>query len=511
MLKKQGKIRQFLIPAFAFFLCFTSLAAWSIATPVGASPDENFHLASAWCSWGDTAELCESKPGEIGRWVPEKIAQSSCNAFSPESSANCQKLHPAGVVDGLIYFENGNYAHNLYPGLYYSVVRVFVDKNFSDSVLRIRLFNVALFSVLLFLIFSLTSRQKRWSIFWTWIATLVPLGMFMVSSLNPTSWAVIGVPMSFFALDAVLNARNSKEKIIGGFLFLIASVMASGARADGAVYVALAVVSALILNTKLLISRPKYLVLPIIAMIISALFFFSASQTSAVTSGMSGPLQAPWSFTQKIELLLNNIVQLPALWAGIFGMSGLGDPPVSIGNLGWLDTAVPMMVWLPALATFVAIGFVGLNKVNWRKIFSICLVVLALILLPVYVLQKSHAGVGSLVQPRYLLPLIILLLALLLYPPSGGAPVLPTLNRVQLAVVASSISISNSLALHYLIRRYVTGIDNHGWNLNENVEWWWGGTLFSPMLVWVIGSIAFVAATLLGIKSLGRINPKITH
>jgi len=35
-----------------------ALGAWSVASPVGASPDEDYHLVSIWCSHGERPGLC---------------------------------------------------------------------------------------------------------------------------------------------------------------------------------------------------------------------------------------------------------------------------------------------------------------------------------------------------------------------------------------------------------------------------------------------------------------------
>jgi hypothetical protein len=46
------------------------------------------------------------------------------------------------------------------------------------------------------------------------------------------------------------------------------------------------------------------------------------------------------------------------------------------------------------------------------------------------------------------------------------------------------------------MRRYITGIDVIGWNLNKNAEWWWTVGP-SPMTIWMLGTIAFgLTATL---------------
>jgi hypothetical protein len=46
------------------------------------------------------------------------------------------------------------------------------------------------------------------------------------------------------------------------------------------------------------------------------------------------------------------------------------------------------------------------------------------------------------------------------------------------------------MALHTNIRRYVTGLDVNGVNLDASPEWWWD-VPFTPMAVWFVGSVAF--------------------
>jgi hypothetical protein len=41
------------------------------------------------------------------------------------------------------------------------------------------------------------------------------------------------------------------------------------------------------------------------------------------------------------------------------------------------------------------------------------------------------------------------------------------------------------------IRRYVTGDDRQGLDLNAGAEWWWQGFPVGPVWVWVVGSLAF--------------------
>ena len=81
-----------------------------------------------------------------------------------------------------------------------------------------------------------------------------------------------------------------------------------------------------------------------------------------------------------------------------------------------------------------------------------------------------------------------LLVGTIVFQKQGQQIVFPRATRLT---IISLLSISHSLALHVNIRRYVTGIDVFGWNLNKNAEWWdW--PMLAPMTVWGIASLSFV-------------------
>jgi hypothetical protein len=93
-----------------------------------------------------------------------------------------------------------------------------------------------------------------------------------------------------------------------------------------------------------------------------------------------------------------------------------------------------------------------------------------------------------------LLPLLLILLGVATY---GFARDNLGFTRLQSAVIFFGVALSNSLALHNNMRRYISGLGDAGFNLNANIEWWWNMPL-SPMIVWAGGSAAF-ALMLLGL------------
>jgi hypothetical protein len=111
--------------------------------------------------------------------------------------------------------------------------------------------------------------------------------------------------------------------------------------------------------------------------------------------------------------------------------------------------------------------------------------------------------VGEAVQPRYILPLIVLLGGILLVT-KGSQRI--TFSRSQLVLVVGTLSVVQFVALHMNIRRYVTGTDAAGFNLNAQLEWWWN-IPFSPMLVWIGGSIAYALLVAIVVREVSRPRP----
>lgn len=469
------------IPIFAVL----ALGAWAYASPVGSSPDDDFHLTSIWCASSSKTDICAAGDTSATRKVPEILLQSPCFAYKPELSADCQgsigySMEPQTETD------RGNFAGG-YPPVYYAVMNLFAAGDIQTSVLLMRFANIFLCVGLLAGTFIALPRNRRGTLVWSWLITSVPLSMFLIASNNPSSWAVIGVGTSWIAFLGFLESTGQRR--IGlGLLTLVSTVVAAGARADAAVYAVIGFAVVLFLKFKKSIVSWKVLGLLGLAILACIGFYLSSTQALSAINGFGNPVTAVGGFGGEIEnvstekpslfaLLAFNILNAPMLWEGIWGSWGLG----------WLDTDLPSIVYLGSVAAFVGIAFIGFGNLNKRKMWSLAGIGLALWLMPVWVLTKGGSHIGMEVQPRYLLPLVVLFAGVLLLKvrqsPLG-------LTRAQAYLVAATLTIANFVALHFNMRRYITGIDSMGWNLNQGMEWWWPGFI-SPMVVLLAGAVAF--------------------
>lgn len=456
-------------------LALIALMAWSLASPMGASPDDDFHLTSTWCATVDRESNCQEGTAEYNRVVPEVLLESACYLPDARTSAGCQSSLEFDATP-IELTERGNFVGG-YPPLYYATMGLFVGPDILASVVAMRVATSVLFVALTTALFALLPLPRRSTLVWSWLVTTVPLGVFLIASNNPSSWAVIGVGSAWLALLGWFETTG-RRRVGLGILFGVAVLVAAGARGDAAVYVALGI--AVVLALKFTPTKKFFIeaILPVAFVIVCVFFFVSAQQTVSSLGGFGGAgSTSSGEPRDTLGLLAFNLLNVPTLWAGVFGTWGLG----------WLEVGMPGIVAFGSLACFIVIATVGIGRLSLRKGLALGVVGTALIALPVFVLTRGGDLVGEEVQPRYLLPLIVFFAGLLLLSARGRAV---TLTGAQTILIVGTLSVVQFVALHTTMRRYITGVDDQGWNLNAGMEWWWDISL-SPMLVLVSGSLAY--------------------
>lgn len=451
-------------------LAFVMLAAWSVASPVGSSPDDDYHMASIWCGLGERDGLCEPGDEADERRVPNIVIESAeCFAFQRDVAASC----PIDEPSSLSSTDRGNFADDGYPPVYYATMAVFASNDVATSVVVMRLVNSALFVGIIGALAASVGQRIRRPLLLSSLVALVPLGFFIVASVNPSSWAVLSALGLWAALLGWYRRRSAARSAVLAVLAVVLTVMGAGARADSAVYNGVAVLIAMTLAFERSRAFALRSLLPMLVLAISLAFFF--------TSGQSGVV-VPQALDDEVNvraLLLLNAVGLPELWHGVFGTWGLG----------WTDTPMPGSVWVLAGGVFAAFIFLGVRTLPLRKAIAMAIAVGSLVAVPFYILMRDGVLDGGFVQPRYILPLVILTVAVALVGSTEGA----WLSRTQAAVAATLLAVANGTALFVNIRRYVTGLDVVDWNLDRRIEWWWD-LPFGPMPVLIVGTVAFAVA-----------------
>jgi len=469
-------------------LAVLTLTAWAFASPVGAGPDDDYHLASTWCALGGS-EACAPGTAANTRFVPNAFESVRCYAQDATQSAACQD--EAGLaLDGAKYeTKRGNFQRE-YPGVYYATMRPFAGDDLVRSAVVMRLVNLTLFVALATALAAMLPASRRQTLLWGWLVSLVPLGIFLIPSNNPSGWAITGVGTAFLALLGWFESHGRRRWALGS-MYVVGIVMAAGARGDAAIYAAGATIVASLLTSGLHREWLTRAILPLAGLVAIALLFLTSTQAGVGAHGFAGgnPVVAAGvgpavgdqaaEVTGGLALAAYNLLQLPYLWTGVWGTWALG----------WFDTQLPAIVPWAATAAFIVVAFAGLGLLTKRKAVAVVGVFAVLVVLPVYVLTAGGDSVGSQLQPRYLLPLIVLLALLLVTAPPGARTV--RFTRIQTFVILGALATANLVALQVNIRRYVTGADQQGGDLGSGFEWWWHDLPVGPMAVWLIGSLSF--------------------
>lgn len=457
-------------------LAIIALMGWALASPVGSSPDDDFHLTSIWCAAGEKPNACHVVADQKIREVPSVIATKPCFAQKAKQSAACEATVLNDGQSTFVKTSRGNF-QNLYPPVFYRTMNLFVGSNIALSVFMMRIVNILLLVGLATALYLLLPASRRLTLVWELAITLLPLGLFLVVSTNPSAWAIISAGTFWISLLGYFESSGAKKAGLGAIAALSA-ILGAGARADAAVYVLIGVVVVVLLTAQLTRRWLMSAVLPFVLSVAAAVFYFSTRQSSVATSGFSG-YASPGQHVSWRSLLFTDILNVPSLWAGVFGS----------WSLGWIDTNMPAIVSVGGLGCFAALAFAGLASLSMRKALVVVTVLGALWLLPTYILVQSGTVVGHGVQPRYILPLVTMLAGVVLLQ-AGGVRL--TFSRGQVVALVSTLSVVNAVALYFNLRRYITGTDIMSWNLNSAGEWWWNISV-SPMVVWIAGSLSFAA------------------
>jgi hypothetical protein len=459
--------------------------AWAASSPVGSGPDDDFHLASIWCGRFADDGLCTevgiTDSGDNDVRIPSSIGGSVfCFVFRNDQSAACQgQPDPTQVV-------GARANRNAYPDGYYSVMSLLVSDSASASVLTMRIFNWGVMAVLIATAALLLERSVRKRFLLAVMVSSLPLGFFLFSSTNP-SGVFIGAITGFLGVAFALTSRKPVQRTLKWFLaWILAGVtvlIAVQTRGDAPAFLLVTFLTVVVVNRTW--EREHRNNTFVLAGLLLASVLITRTLGQSVVSEASNVVSQPassWGTN-----FWQNITDLPTLWIGSFGFWGLG----------WLDTNMPSIVGVLVLFSFSGLIYLGVTTISRSRLFAMGLVIAALVAIPLVMLRRFDSVVGQNVQPRYLLPLLPLLLFIGLIGAKGEA--LPQISRTHTNIVLVSISIAHSVALHTNIRRYVTGLDNKTFNLDSGREWWWAIDI-SPMTLWLIGSTAFVVVTALVIR-----------
>jgi hypothetical protein len=411
-----------------------------------------------------------------------------------------------------------NVLKGLYPVGFYETLHFFSQPSLELTFVSARWFNGILFIALTMTLWWASPLRVRNAIQWMWPLAIVPMGMFFIASANPTSWAIVGVGTAWIALLGFLDTRGPRSWLLAG-IYVFSVILASSARIDATLFVLATSLIAFWLSDVSIKERlkrawPFFLGIAIVTIRL----LLRPGNLGTVSEGFGQrnlkkqQYQEPltWSSLKQEptfdasavptfdwNLLWRNFWEVPGLWFGVFG----GYP---WGSLGWLDTTMPQIVPIVVLTCLMAVAMAALRGASPRQIVGVLGMLGVIWFIPLYLLQIGGFKVGEEFQSRYLIPMVVVMVGMLVIRSSSAPPVLT--ERFPLAAIAIGLGVANSIALHTNIRRYVTGLDIGGIDLNYAREWWWWfmPQFFTPNWLWVGGSLAFFGLTWILVYHLPR-------
>ena len=421
-----------------------TLVCWAVSSPPGSSPDDTFHMNSIWCSRGDDNGRCRPGGDAATRLLPHQVAIPQCFVGVGTRSAACRPDGYDQAMQPDTRTKAGNW-NSGYPPVYYAAMSVFVLDTLDRSVVAMRVANSLLAVVVVAaLTWLLPRRLKPVRAPLAFLVTSVPLSLFTLSSLNPSGWAILSGGTLWLAVYGAYEVTGRRQAALLG-VGLLAMLLGAGARSDAGLFAIVGVLLALGLRGGLLRREWRATLAAAGLVLVAGFLFVTSGHASVALDGMPGH---PPATVSGLSLLVANALQVPFLWT-----STLGVGPMA--TMGWLDTPVPTLVGVGSLLPCCVVLFQGWGWMWWQKAVAIALTLGALTAYPLILGQKSHVLVGYPIQPRYLIPLLVMLAGISLLP---AADEQLRFTRGRVVVLVAAMSAAQSISLYYNIWRYTKGL-----------------------------------------------------
>jgi len=457
------------------------LLAWSFASPYGTTPDESFHMTSVWCprpGQGGCEIVATTDTGHPVIAMPAQLLARYCFGLWPNGSAACGQALSDDKVWSTRFNTTG------YPGYYYDVMHVFASDDIDRMTLLVRVANsIAAVALALALLLLMNSAARRVYI-WALAVTAVPGMAWLVGSAAPDSWSIFGVTTVWAGITGAFLAtvRWRRRSLLA--VAVLGAIFASAARSDGAVFVIIAATVPCVINWRRLRGAWDICIATAVTYVVGAAGFVSGYQVASMVATGCGVWCPPTVNPQgALHLLVNNVVYFFEWFTDAWRYTAEVQQP-QVAGFALVGCAVVLVG--------AALARGGVTKSKMLALFLAgCLVVGP----PIASLQIGHAllalGQGGL-QQRYVFPALIVFVGAALTPTVREAGRYISLRTA--ALVWGVVTVTQAVYLHQWIRRCVTGLAGHGFNLSSGAQWWWAWGP-SPMITWVIGSVGFAIAS----------------
>ncbi len=375
-------------------LIFGLLAAWSLATPNYAAPDEPaqaFRAASL--VRGQLLGVAENGPGSA--WVAVKVPTTlasydpHCFAFKSRIAASCMPpwvWHPGLSVVGTYT--------GRYPPLYYLFTGLPSLLTTGGSMLLwMRLGGALVNALFLTAAFMMLARRSSWAVAGGAVA-VTPMVLFVGSVVNASGLEICAAIALWSALLVLVRAPDGDPNRSLVVWATASAVVLESTRALSPLFVALALAAAAAVGRQpRLRSLARQRDVRIAGVVVVAVGVVAAGWIVAAGAlRLTGtPVPPGYSFWKTVSVAVEHSLELNQL----------------VGRFGWLDTPAPS--WVVQLWVGVAVLLVVCVALGraWRELVVLALLVVACVAVPAAGDVLHAHAVGIIAQGRYILPLAV--------------------------------------------------------------------------------------------------------
>jgi hypothetical protein len=437
----------------ALVLAFVNMAAWSLATPLFASPDEPAHVARAAALVrgeiiGQTIGSAANPSTRVT--VPKTYSEGetyrNCFAFKDATPASC-----AGQLQGSSVPTATTTYVGRYPPLYYAIVGLPSLLTASPSgVYLMRLMSALLNATFLALaVFAVVKWSSSRLLLIGLILAITPMTFFLGGVVNPSGFEITSATCVWTAglIIALERLRSPPAGLVAVFTASTAGLLL--ARGLSPLWVFLTLIVLVLMAEReglrgLFRRRAAYWALAILV----PSGVFSLAWIITVRANDLHPLNSrPPANESSIHILGTAIAATPSWLAQ------------EIGWFGWLDTRSPILtyaIWIVLLALAV-LGAFWFSSLRYSIVLGLLIVVVLVV--PVFISFIEARRLGFPWQGRYILPMTVgvplTAMALLDRKKRFGSP-----NARVKAAICAAIGVAQFGAFAEALRRYTVGV--HG-------------------------------------------------
>jgi len=437
--------------AVAFVIVFLNISAWSLATPLFASPDEPaqvIHAAALVRGQLIGTPIHGSSSAYTAVTVPALIADGnrypSCFAFKISVPASCAEPLTTSTKEVVTTTYVGRY-----PPLYYALVGIPSLLTVSTTgIYLMRIVSAIICALFIALaVMCVTAWSRRPLLLVGVLLAVTPMTLFLGGVVNPSGPEICSA-ICVWTSGCVLVLERADAPPRGLVVVLMASTVALVlSRGLSPLWVLFIVLLLALLGghrASLQLLRGRAMRVPIIVVI--------GSVVAAVV----------WIVLAHANDLTPVGAVVPAhVGTGSLALSILGDTGSwvqhMIGVFGWLDTPSPLATYL---IWYAAVGFVALCALGCsapRGAVALLVLTALVVLVPVILSFEQAHRLGIIWQGRYIMPMAvgIPILATAL---SDGVGALGQFRSRMAVVICITLGIGEFAAFFTAQRRYASGL-----------------------------------------------------